>query len=211
MFETEAHTFSSVRQYKPRLILKVHILILILIVLALTISSGFAITQASSELLSNGGFEDGNLTGWTVIGNARAIRYSHSGVFSVQLGSRSGTGQISQQFKIPSAQTGKLSFWYLGVPGHYGTTTLSISLIAENGEIIAQWNGKIDYRWHQVTYEISSNYSGQTLSLRFFGRPDLIHENPDRICLGHAFCFRPHKVIIYPVFAYVDNVSATSG
>jgi hypothetical protein len=185
--------------------------LLMVIVLALTISTGLTVTQASNDLISNGGFEQGNLNGWSVIGYPSAIHYrSHSGKYSVQLGSKHGTGQISQDFTIPLWASARLSFWYFGGPGDYGTGALVVSLTASNGAVINRWDGKIDFRWHQVNYDIPSQYSGQTLTIRFYGQPDFVYDY-SYLCFSSLTCKRPHivKTYLIPAFVFVDDVSVT--
>lgn len=184
--------------------------ILAALLLAITISTGTAVTYASNELIINGDFESGQLTGWTVLGTPVAMRYSHQGIFSARLGSRSGTAQISQSFKIPSGRTGKLSFWYVGETGDYDSPVLIVSLFGPNGAIISQWVGKIDYDWHQITYDIAAQYSKTTLTVRFYGEPGFSYVNlDDTFCsISMKVCGRS-RVIIYPTFVYVDDVSVT--
>jgi len=188
--------------------IKKHLLALLPLLVVVTSRTTAGI--ASAELMSNGGFEVGGLAGWTVVGDVRAARYSHSGIFSARLGSRLDSGQVSQQFRIPAGSNGKLSFWYLGVPGEAGTTSIVATLLDQNGAVIMQWNGRVDYRWHQAIYDIGSRYSNQTLTLRFLGEGDYLHEDIERVfCAGSDGCIIRHKVILYTVYAYVDDISVT--
>jgi serine protease len=65
--------------------------------------------------ITNGGFETGSLSGWTVVGSATASNAaSHSGTYSARVGGTSptnGDSSISQTFSAPSAG-GTLSAWY---------------------------------------------------------------------------------------------------
>ena len=191
------------------------------IFLALSISTA-PITQASNQVIVNGGFEDGTASGWTAIGDVKAVRWAHSGFFGLRFGSifrtypyytyglsqSSRAGQISQSFRIPSGKAGTLSFWYLGIQGDYGETSLRASLIAQNGTAIIQWDAKIDYRWHQVTYEIGSRYSDQTLTLRFSGTPSISYDyDGGKDCRLGRPC--PGRVIRYIVYVYLDDISVT--
>ncbi len=195
----------------------------VLAVFLIAVTTIPAVAQASTELIVNGGFESGNPYGWTVVGNVKAARaLSHSGSYSLGFGSINRAylywydrnldlairvGQISQSLKLPAGKSGVLSFWYMGIQGDSGTTNLRVSLIAQNGTVISQWDGKMDYRWHQVTYEIAGQYSNQPLTFRFSGTPSVSYEYSERFCHGRTYC--PGRVIIYPVYVYVDDVSVT--
>ena len=64
--------------------------------------------------ITNGGFETGDLTGWSSTGTASISATAHTGAHSAMLGSTSptnGDSTISQTFTAPNP-TGPLSFWY---------------------------------------------------------------------------------------------------
>jgi hypothetical protein len=62
----------------------------------------------------NGGFETGNLTGWTPNGTANVTSSSHSGTYAAQLGSTSPStdSSITQTYTTPGSAT-TLTFWFL--------------------------------------------------------------------------------------------------
>ncbi len=65
--------------------------------------------------VTNGGFETGDLTGWTATGTTGIVNSgAHSGGYAVQLGAATATAgdsSVSQTFTVPSGKT-QLSFWY---------------------------------------------------------------------------------------------------
>jgi len=200
--------FNNEMRFVTGPVMKVRESILALLMLFVVISTGAITAKASNELIINGGFENGNAFGWTVVGNVMAARFGHTGIFSLRLGSRGDTGQVSQSFNVPAGLAPTLSFWYLGVPGDLDTEQLIVTLLDQNGGIITQWNGEIDYRWHQVTYSIDPKYAGSTLTVRMFGRPDVAHEIIELYCPPAPLPCR-HRVITYAVYAYIDDVSVS--
>ncbi len=80
-----------------------------------TLYDDVALSAPVSNPVVNGGFEDGNFTGWTFTGQAHSISTTaHSGSYSAMLGSTSptnGDSSISQTFTIPSGGS-TVSFWY---------------------------------------------------------------------------------------------------
>src|SRR4051794_511498 len=87
--------------------------------LALCAGTALAAASAANAQVVNGGFESGNLTGWTVTSSLPAPVATnldfHSGSFSALLGSDSGAeplgdGAMYQSINVP-AGGGSLSFW----------------------------------------------------------------------------------------------------
>ena len=72
------------------------------------------VTPASTGGITNGGFEAGNLSGWTTAGTIAISTTAHTGSYSARVGSTSafnGDSSVSQTVTAPSGAS-TLSFWY---------------------------------------------------------------------------------------------------
>jgi hypothetical protein len=79
-------------------------------------STTIAVTVTSKGLV-NGGFESGDLSGWSQAGIDAVINYPHGGTYAGQVGDPgspvpfAGDSTLTQTFDVP-ASGGKLVFWY---------------------------------------------------------------------------------------------------
>jgi len=75
------------------------------------------VVTVTSKGLANGGFETGDLTGWSATGPVMVINYPHSGRYNAEVGTPGlptptvGDSVLTQTFDVP-ASVGKLAFWY---------------------------------------------------------------------------------------------------
>lgn len=107
------------------------------------------VSSPGTELVANGGFETGNFTGWTIVGqqglNAAGriesgtpgtdTRSTHSGNFDYYDGAVGGVDGISQSFATTVGEDYNLSFWLANDGG--GVSSLDIFVGAQ----VSSYNG----------------------------------------------------------------------
>jgi hypothetical protein len=166
---------------------------------SLSVGVSAAGSQTSTDLITNGGFENG-LTGWSVAGQVGVVRsYVNSGGYSAVLGYRYTRGVISQQFTIPKGASAALSLRYVTYPED--GPLLTVALLTQNGSAINRWRIEAYIDWQELYYVIDSSYSGQllTLTLISYPTPSLVHVPKGAQHIPTSYSY-----------VYVDDVSVTS-
>lgn len=157
-----------------------------------THSTAVAVTVILKSIV-NGGFETGDLTGWTSTGAVSISHTSHTGAFAAQVGSASPSADstLTQTFSVP-ASGGKLVFWYRiscgdKVKTDWFTATLRDNVTGAASTIQPPVCTKMA-TWTKVTVNVSAQ-AGHSVTLTF-----LTHDD------GHA---------ADPTYTLVDGVSLT--
>ena len=98
---------------------------------------------ADTNLLTNGGFEDGNFTGWTTTGGFVEVQpnptggySSHSGNYFAFLGSVSGDGTLTQSFTDTAGESLTFSFFLAS----NGTTPNDVNAYIDGVNVYSQTN-----------------------------------------------------------------------
>ncbi|MEY9857485.1 hypothetical protein ABH935_003093 [Catenulispora sp. GAS73] len=127
-------------------------------------------TTGGGNVIVNGGFENGSLSGWTASGvTAATTSGPHAGSYAAELGNTnpSSTSSIAQTFKAGSGNS-KLAFWYNvtcpdTVTYDWATATLKDNTSGTTKTVLAK-TCVSSSGWTQVTSSITAGHS-YTLTL----------------------------------------------
>jgi hypothetical protein len=159
-----------------------------------------ATVDASSNTVTNPGFETGSLSPWTSCGSVADTSVStaqaHSGSYSALIGTTAkpevnGTAGVCQTVTVPSAAT--LTFWvYEGTTDTIEYVDQEADILSTSGTQLSQLyaEAKSTGGWVEKTFSLSS-YAGETVQL-YFGvkgngySKDYVYEYLDDVSLTGA-------------------------
>jgi hypothetical protein len=139
--------------------------------------------QALPNLVKNGGFELGNLTGWTLGGNTGATFVEsgtvHTGHAAVALGPVGYNGILSQQISTVVGDTYQVSFWFL-------QPTLPPNLFQASFDgrlLMVQRNTRrVTGNWVQYVFDVVATSAMSLLEFRFRDDPGYEYLDDVSVC-----------------------------
>ncbi|MEM2982983.1 MAG: hypothetical protein QXH17_07450 [Candidatus Bathyarchaeia archaeon] len=125
---------------------------------------------SSDELISNGGFETGDLSGWNVTPTCDVRSYvylrPHMGKYSLRLGVEGGEGVLSQTIRIPERSKANFSFAYKLDEG----AALDVYLRDASGSDVQHWSLREETDWKLLKFEVDAQLIGKPLTIIFVGK-----------------------------------------
>jgi hypothetical protein len=144
--------------------------------LASAFSRVFTIQGASSNLVTNGGFETGDFTGWTQSGNTSFTAVSttfdgtgpHSGTYAAHFGPNTGLGFISQALATTAGASYTLTFWLAHPYADSGTEWL----VQAGGNTLMDVHDAGNFGYTQFTFTFTATSTSTVLRFGFLEPPN---------------------------------------
>ena len=138
------------------------------VVLSLALAAG----PARANLVTNGGFETGDFTGWTLTGSGGGVAIDntepHSGTYDAAFALANGgtTATLSQSIATAAGQSYSLSFWLFDQANPYGTDTMTVTFGGFTDAVL--WSGLSTNSYANVQLTVpGSDITGSSTSLGF--------------------------------------------
>ena len=136
--------------------------------LALALAAG----PARANLVTNGGFESGGLSNWTLTGTGGGVAIDntapHSGSYDAAFALANGgtTSALSQSIATTAGQSYSLSFWLLDQASPSGNDTMNVTFGGFTDAVLWSSLGTTSYANVQLTVP-GSDITGSSTSLGF--------------------------------------------
>lgn len=151
----------------------------LLVIGALVLFVSVAPATFAQNLLTNGSFETGDFTGWTLGGNSGLIEvvtgafYQYSGAedgsYYVVAGPVGSPGSLSQTFSDVAGRNYTFSFWFASV----GDNPSSFSAMWDNNTVLSLTNPNTGSNWTEFTFSETGTGS-DSITFNFQDNPGWI-------------------------------------
>jgi len=152
------------------------------------------ILRVGQSIVQNGGFETGDFSGWTLVGDSFAnfvadasfvpsgVPYVHSGNFGAAMGQYGGPALLSQSFATIPGQSYTLSFWTIN-PTNLPTENFQVgwSTNGSNFKSLYSLNSPAAFSWTNKTFVVTA--TGTNSALEFVVENDQDYFGIDDVSL----------------------------
>lgn len=145
----------------------------LLTVSTLAAALAYAAPASATNVVTNGGFETGDLSGWTLSGNTGFTgvdNSAHSGNFAGYFGQVGSTGTLSQTLSTVAGQSYTISFWI----EDDGGTPSSFDASFGGNDLLALTNPDA-FNYTFYSYSLTASSASTLLSFTFRQDPSYFH------------------------------------